>query len=76
MKERYIVTVHPEPGRAVPRTFERKGLAFAYVKRKLPLNAEPAITIAHQRLDTDGGSWIGLNAWTYYTNGEIDHVRL
>lgn len=76
MIERYVVTVCPEKGSYVERPFSRKGLAFAYAKRKLPANCAPEITIEHQTRASDDQSWTGINTWTFHLNGDIDHTRL
>ena len=74
--ERYVVTVCPEEGRYLERPFKRKGLAFAYAKRKLATNCSPEITVEHQTQADAADPWIGLNAWTFHANGDIDHTRL
>lgn len=74
--ERYVVTVCPEEGRYTEHPFSRKGLAFAYAKRKLPANCAPDIRVVHQARPAEGDEWVGLNAWTFHANGDVDHARL
>ncbi|USN14099.1 hypothetical protein KABACHOK_02630 [Brevundimonas phage vB_BpoS-Kabachok] len=74
--ERFVVTVCPEEGRYTDHPFQRKGLAFAYAKRKLPVNCAPEITVEHQKQDADNPEWFGLNAWTFHANGDVEHTRL
>lgn len=74
--EQFVVTVCPEAGTYVEHPFTRKGLAFAYAKRKLPKNCDPQITILHRMRASEDQPWSGLNTWTFHPNGDIDHTRL
>lgn len=72
--DRYVV-VHSLEGdveQEVP--FERKGLAFAYAKRKLKQLDSMDRWIAIQYQEEVEGRWIAHDTWKFFHNGDIDHI--
>lgn len=67
--ERYVVS----NGKASGQVFYRKGLAFAYVTRKVKGNGAAALVL--QREVLVGKTWLITDTWTYHPNGAIDHTR-
>lgn len=83
--ERYVVSHCPVDDTVETQNFKRKGLAFAYAKRKLPTNKCNAIIVEQQlggcatpasfQDPTTGMFWTGINRWTFHSNGDIEHAR-
>lgn len=84
--ERYLVSHCPVDETVETQAFRRKGLAFAYAKRKLPKNCTSAIGVEHQlggcatpasiQDPVTGEFWTTINRWTFHLNGDIEHTRL
>jgi hypothetical protein len=86
MTERYIV-IHAPKAESVDEAtvFAQKGLAFAYVKRRLPVNRNGAIHVHLQitgqpesgaEYDSKTGLfWTTIDTWTYHRDGLIEHRR-
>lgn len=75
MPERYVVAHHPRsPTLSVNQTFQQKGLAFAYVSRRLKTDCNGAIAIERQTC-AGGGAWTITDTWQFFQDGRIDHTR-
>lgn len=74
MPERYVVAHHPRsPTLVVNQTFQQKGLAFAYVSRRLKTDRNGEIAI--ERQTSSAGAWIVTDTWQFFQDGRIDHIR-
>jgi hypothetical protein len=75
MTERYVVHHAPKSSEKIAtQAFTGKGLAFAYAKRRLPNDHNGGISV--QREVKQGASWKPTDAWTFFVDGHVDHVRL
>lgn len=73
MTERFIATA----AGGEPQTFTRKGLAFAYARRKAGGAAASASVERQVREPGDpADAYTSLDLWTFHASGEIDHTRL
>ena len=72
--DRYVVVhaLEGEDEQVVP--FARKGLAFAYAKRKLKLIDTLDRCVAVQFQVEEGAGWVALDTWKFFYNGDIDHI--
>lgn len=84
--ERFLVLHCPVDETIQTQAFRRKGLAFAYAKRRLPANCTDFIEVAQQlggcatpdsTQDPETGEfWTTINRWTFHLHGDIEHARL
>lgn len=82
MAERFLVLHHPQnPHKVERQEFSRKGIAVAYVRRRLPLDRALKVTLVGQiagdvpgaiRDDETGQFWTTVQAWTYHSDGRVD----
>jgi hypothetical protein len=74
MTERFVIAHHPKSATViVHQTFMRKGLAFAYVARKLPRDRDGAIVL--ERQIAVGTGWKRTDTWEFHTGGDVQHKR-
>lgn len=75
MEERFLVH-HSPPNTDAARIqqFGRKGLAFAYARRKLPTDRNGGIEI--ERQVGNGADWQPTDIWNVTSDGAMDHRRV
>lgn len=74
MNERFVIAHHPKSVTVIAvQIFTRKGLAFAYVARKLPGDLNGPIVLERQIANGDG--WKAVDTWEFHRDGDIQHRR-
>lgn len=78
-----MVRYSPEPGRIETQKFVRKGLAFAYARRKAPDDSQDTVEVERQVVQPDGEvrddrgrRYKPVDLWTFHKSGDVDHARL